>query len=117
MNRTKTIQAMPVPPVYEQPDSIVIPLEIRLDKRLCPEVVTCIDSGFAVYSKAYRTAFSRINRGQRNLGRLTKEIQDCRASSCYPRLFIKTSRIISSSILFAMNLFCFFSSHYFYFMR
>ena len=76
MNRTKTIQAMPVPPVYEQPDSIVIPLEIRLDKRLCPEVVTCIDSGFAVYSKAYRTAFSRINRGQRNLGRLTKEIQD-----------------------------------------
>lgn len=76
MNRTKTIQAMPVPPVYEQPDSIVIPLEIRLDKRLCPEVITCIDSGFSVYSKAYRTAFSRINHGQRNLGRLTKEIQD-----------------------------------------
>ena len=65
-----------VPSVYEQPDSIVIPLEIRLDKRLCPEVIACIDGGFSVYSKAYRYAFSRIDRGQRNLAVLTKDLQN-----------------------------------------
>ncbi len=64
-----------MPPVYEQPDSLVIPLEIRLDQRLCPEVIACIDDGLAVYSKAYRSAFSRINHGQRNLNQLIKDLQ------------------------------------------
>lgn len=76
MNRLKTNVSQPVPPVYEQPESIVIPLEIRLDKRLCPEVIARIEDGFNIYSKAYRTAFTRINQGQGNLGELTKELQN-----------------------------------------
>lgn len=65
-----------MPPVYKQPNTLVIPLEIRLDKRLCPEVIARINDGFSVYSKAYRTAFSRINHGQRNLNQLTKDLQN-----------------------------------------
>ena len=65
-----------IPPVYEQPESLVIPLGIRLDKRLCPEVIARIEDGLDVYSKAYRFAFSRIDRDQRNLNQLTKELQN-----------------------------------------
>ena len=72
----KTVTVLSMPPVYEQPDSLVIPLEIRLDQRLCPEVIACIDDGLAVYSKAYRSAFSRINHGQKNLNQLTKDLQN-----------------------------------------
>lgn len=67
---------MSIPPVYEQPESLVIPLEIRLDKRLCPEVIARIEYGFNVYSKAYRFAFSRIDHSQENLNQLTKELQN-----------------------------------------
>ena len=72
----QTVPAISMPPVYEQPDSLVIPLEIRLDQRLCPEVIACIDDGLSVYSKAYRSAFSRIDHGQKNLNQLTKELQN-----------------------------------------
>ena len=71
----RTIPVTSMPPVYEQPDSLVIPLEIRLDQRLCPEVISCIDDGLAIYSKAYRSAFSKIDHGQKNLNRLTKDLQ------------------------------------------
>lgn len=64
-----------MPPVYKQPESLVIPLEIRLDRRLCPEVINCINGGLAVYSRAYRAAFSRINHGKKNMNQLTKELQ------------------------------------------
>ena len=76
MKTEKTDLALSMPPVYEQPESLVIPLEIRLDKRLCPEVIACIDEGVAVYSKAYRSAFSRINHGQKNLDQLVKDLQN-----------------------------------------
>lgn len=76
MRMTKTAMTSSMPPVYKQPESLIIPLEIRLDKRLCPEVIACIDDGLSVYSKAYRSAFSRIDHGQRNLNQLTKELQD-----------------------------------------
>ncbi len=76
MQTEKTDLALSMPPVYEQPESLVIPLEIRLDQRLCPEVIACIDEGFAVYSKAYRSAFSRINHGQKNLNQLAKDLQN-----------------------------------------
>ena len=69
------MRTMDMPPVYEQPGSLVLPLEIRLDKRLCPEVIDCIDDGLSVYSSAYRYAFSRIDHGQRNLNQLTKDLQ------------------------------------------
>ena len=71
----RTISVTSMPPVYEQPDSLVIPLEIRLDQRLCPEAISCIDDGLAIYSKAYRSAFSKIDHGQKNLNRLTKDLQ------------------------------------------
>ena len=76
MQTEKTDLALSMPPVYEQPESLVIPLEIRLDQRLCPEVIACIDEGFAVYSKAYRSAFSRLNHGQKNLNQLAKDLQN-----------------------------------------
>ena len=69
------MRTMDMPPVYEQPGSLVLPLEIRLDKRLCPEVIDCIDDGLSVYSSAYRYAFSQIDHGQRNLNQLTKDLQ------------------------------------------
>ena len=66
---------MTAPSLCKQPESIVIPLEIRLDTRLCPDVIQRIDEGFSVYCRAYRSAFSRINRGERNIAQLTKDLQ------------------------------------------
>ncbi len=45
----RTIPDTSMTPVYEQPDSLDIPLEIRLDQRLCPEVMSCIDDVLALY--------------------------------------------------------------------
>ncbi|WP_217947114.1 IS200/IS605 family accessory protein TnpB-related protein [Faecalibaculum rodentium] len=72
----RTVPVASMSPVYEQPEFLVIPLEIRLDKRLCPEVIACIDDELAVYSKAYRSAFARIDHGEKNLNQLTKDLQD-----------------------------------------
>lgn len=66
---------MTVPSLYEQPGSIVIPLEIRLDTTLCPDVIQRIDEGFSVYCRAYRSAFSRINHSEKNISQLTKDLQ------------------------------------------